>query len=433
MAISQYIGARYVPKFYENANNTSDWTANTQYEPLTIVTRNGNSYTSKKAVPASVGEPENNADYWASTGIYNQQVEQYRQEVQSLAQDVQDVEQEVQDVRQDTADAISALNNIDFIAGHILFISDSYITAVSPSWADIVGQRLGKVANTSYFISARGGTGFNAYVDGVNFTTLLNNAVVSDPDKISAVIVQGGSNDIYSANISGIENGITAFCNAAKTRFPNARIFIGMCDAWIDTAFNFGVRDTLYRNYQNGAASNGAFFLGATGSQLKLQKDTLLQSDLKHPTAAGMTALANETIANMLGQQLTTEMINNTQYYYKRSGDEVKITFYGNLNYTPDTVIDSLTCNGVSPVDIPCANGNVIISDDLERGEVMLSVVSGSNYYDVPAGMCFTHTGIRVYPFRMSDDHSNFLTISSVRQIVIRGGNTIYRPAHVIG
>lgn len=88
MSLRQYVGARYVPKFYEGPAG-SDWTANTQYEPLTIVTRNGNSYTSKKAVPASIGAPESNPDYWASTGIYNQQVEQYRQEVEQLASEVQ--------------------------------------------------------------------------------------------------------------------------------------------------------------------------------------------------------------------------------------------------------------------------------------------------------------------------------------------------------
>ena len=52
--VREYIGARYVPKFFENENNTPEWAPNVQYEPLTIVTYNQNSYTSKKPVPASV-------------------------------------------------------------------------------------------------------------------------------------------------------------------------------------------------------------------------------------------------------------------------------------------------------------------------------------------------------------------------------------------
>ena len=83
MATRQYIGARYVPKFYEGSNGT-EWTANTAYEPLTIVTRNGNSYTSKKLVPASVGAPESYPDYWASTGIYNAQIEGIRTDLLNL-------------------------------------------------------------------------------------------------------------------------------------------------------------------------------------------------------------------------------------------------------------------------------------------------------------------------------------------------------------
>ena len=66
----QYIGARYVPKFYTNSENTSDWSPNVIYEPLTIVTYLGNSYTSKKMVPAAIGNPADNAEYWAATGVY---------------------------------------------------------------------------------------------------------------------------------------------------------------------------------------------------------------------------------------------------------------------------------------------------------------------------------------------------------------------------
>lgn len=83
MANRQYIGARYVPKFYDGTNGT-EWDANVTYEPLTIVTYLSNSYTSKKTVPAGVGNPIDNPTYWASTGNYNAQVEQYRQEVVGL-------------------------------------------------------------------------------------------------------------------------------------------------------------------------------------------------------------------------------------------------------------------------------------------------------------------------------------------------------------
>lgn len=76
MAVTQYVGARYVPLFAEPL----EWDNTKTYEPLTIVYNNGNSYTSKQYVP--VGIEITNTHYWALTGNYNAQIEQYRDEVQ---------------------------------------------------------------------------------------------------------------------------------------------------------------------------------------------------------------------------------------------------------------------------------------------------------------------------------------------------------------
>lgn len=76
MAVRQYIGARYVPKFYEAEDHSANWQAGVIYEPLTIVMYNGNSYTSKKEVPSTIGEPSANPEYWVATGIYSAQVAQ---------------------------------------------------------------------------------------------------------------------------------------------------------------------------------------------------------------------------------------------------------------------------------------------------------------------------------------------------------------------
>lgn len=75
MAVTQYVGARYVPLFAEPL----EWDRNTAYEPLTIVYNNGNSYTSRQYVPS--GTDISNEAYWALTCNYNAQIEQYRAEV----------------------------------------------------------------------------------------------------------------------------------------------------------------------------------------------------------------------------------------------------------------------------------------------------------------------------------------------------------------
>ena len=76
MAVTQYVGARYVPLFADPL----EWDKTKAYEPLTIVYHTGNSYTSRQYVP--VGIEITNTAYWALTGNYNAQIEQYRAEVQ---------------------------------------------------------------------------------------------------------------------------------------------------------------------------------------------------------------------------------------------------------------------------------------------------------------------------------------------------------------
>lgn len=91
MATRQYIGARYVPLFADPA----EWDNTRTYEPLTIVMHQGNSFTSRQAVP--IGIDIDNSEYWAETGNWNSQVEAYRREVMTF-----------DDRIEDNADAIAA-------------------------------------------------------------------------------------------------------------------------------------------------------------------------------------------------------------------------------------------------------------------------------------------------------------------------------------
>lgn len=418
MATRQYIGARYVPKFYENSDGTAEWRSGVIYEPLTIVTWNGNSYTSKKVVPANIGNPSANPAYWVATGVFNEQLE--------------DVQERIAEIE----NSMSTDVNKDAFSGHILFIGDSYITALTPSYADHVGTALGKVRGESYFVNAQGGTGFAAYAETPrnNFTTLLNSAVVTDENLITAIFVEGGSNDIYTANVDNIETGITQFCEAARTRFPNARIFIGMCDGWIDAGFTETRRDVLYRYYQRGSALNGAFFLGATGNGLKIDRTNMLQSDLKHPSAAGMRDIAYRTMLGITGNGMVTHYLNNQQYYIKGDGDTVEAWFYNNYNqnYEGNERFE-ITCTGTNPINLDMPNGELTIVEDLIVDDIAVMLVSGNNYYLMRAKAHFTHTGMTIYPLDMNDDHTNFRTISAVRQVSIRAGVRMKRALHTVG
>lgn len=103
MAVREYIGARYVPIFDGAWDNTK------AYEPLTVVEYQGNSYTSRQAVPTDIAIT--NEQYWVQTGNYNAQVEAYRQEVLTfdgrITSNLHDIDQLTDDLQDETGNRIS--------------------------------------------------------------------------------------------------------------------------------------------------------------------------------------------------------------------------------------------------------------------------------------------------------------------------------------
>lgn len=79
---SQYVGARYVPKFADPI----EWDGAKAYENLIIVTYNNESYTSRCPVPPGIDIT--NERYWAKTGAYNAQLEQLKGSVEDLSSQV---------------------------------------------------------------------------------------------------------------------------------------------------------------------------------------------------------------------------------------------------------------------------------------------------------------------------------------------------------
>ena len=79
---SQYVGARYVPKFADPI----EWDGAKTYENLIIVTHNNESYTSRCPVPPGIDIT--NERYWAKTGAYNAQLEQLKEGVNDLSSQV---------------------------------------------------------------------------------------------------------------------------------------------------------------------------------------------------------------------------------------------------------------------------------------------------------------------------------------------------------
>lgn len=98
----QYIGARYVPIFGRGRGTSVDWDGGANaYEPLSIVYWQGDTYTSRRYVPAGIDITD--SDYWVITGRYNAQVEQYRQEVLGFSDRIDGAYAAVDGLRDDVA------------------------------------------------------------------------------------------------------------------------------------------------------------------------------------------------------------------------------------------------------------------------------------------------------------------------------------------
>lgn len=266
MAVTQYIGARYVPIIADPI----EWDSTRTYEPLTIVTYQGNSYTSRQYVP--IGIDISNESYWALTGNYNAQIEQYRTEVQTfdariasnaaniatntsdiadnaadiatnttnIAMNASDIASNAADIATNTANIATnaddiatnaaniatnagniatntadiATNTADIAAleavtaqRHMVVIGDSFSTpqgsqSNSDMWWYQVAQTLG-VTPHSY---AHNGSGFVRHYDTqTDFVSQLANAVADtafDNDEVAYVFFMGAINDAYMPDLA---------------------------------------------------------------------------------------------------------------------------------------------------------------------------------------------------------------------------------------
>ena len=141
MAVTQYIGSRYVPLFADPI----EWSSSNTYEPLTIVLHEGNSYTSKQAVPKDIDI--SNEAFWALTGNYNAQVEAYRRETAAAQATAEGAQADIDTILPKAAFANTTIKQ---------YVDDGYDEleqAVQRTYDLIEGKTLGLI-ETNYLMRA---------------------------------------------------------------------------------------------------------------------------------------------------------------------------------------------------------------------------------------------------------------------------------------
>lgn len=207
----QYVGARYVPKVM------GVWNKALQYEALSIVTYQGNSFTSKIPVPPNIDI--SNGTYWVNTGNYNAQVEAYRTETKQLKTDL----------NSETANRKNADKD------NILWIGDSYSVNYNHKLPNGVRDMLNA---KNWYEYSKGGAGFAGAWAGSSFNDLIeqakNELSASQKEMIKHVYIVGGAND-SSFDWTTLKPKVISTVNNARSSFPNAHVCFIFASAAYDT------------------------------------------------------------------------------------------------------------------------------------------------------------------------------------------------------
>lgn len=279
MAIRQYVGARYVPRF------TGLYDATQVYDALDVVDNGlGTSYIAKKTVPA--GTPLTDTDFWfiygASSGaIIN---------LQNQIGDISSLETLDKD---NLVDAINSVHDHRYI-----FIGDSYMHASGSNngWLDRLAPILG-ITSADYFDNSVGGAGFAVPEPERRFLRLLQDieSSITEPDLITDIVVLGGANDFLQTE-ADIVTAIAAFMSYAKSQYPKAKIKVGMI-AGTGATNSVGYRYArIARAYAN---CSPAEYLN--NLEYVFHNYSLISNDGIHPTNEGYEILTQKIASALNG------------------------------------------------------------------------------------------------------------------------------------
>lgn len=335
MAERQYIGARYVPVFADPV----EWDNVRQYEALTIVTHLGNSFTSRKPVPAGVDIT--NGEYWVNTGNYNEQVEVYRQQVEAVNADVEKLK-----------------NQVD--RSKYLFLGDSYASPVYGDWIKYAAAYLG----------LQSGEYWNLAQDGSNIASglwlgYIKNWVAANTTEIKnvgTIVCGGGINDSDATNFPKLADALQELISYCKNTFGNAVHVKLFYFGWaLDTSPIIAGRTANYRSVTQNAYSMCAKYGGEyiPGGETILHNRNYLDNDGLHPNTLGGQAIG-WIVAN--GCKVGANSVNNY-----RVAEVTPIN--GNVN---GAVMQYL-----------CNNVNTITFNELNIAFNTPVAIDGNNWVDV--------------------------------------------------
>ena len=398
--VRQYVGARYVPVFA----NPLEWSDTREYEPLTIVAYQGNSYTSMQYVPTGISIAD--TAYWALTGNFNAQVEAYRAEVRAFDDRINAnaaaINANAAAISANTAEisanatainanaAAIAQEKTDRTTNVMLAFGDSYgVDTVSqgPVWCEITANKLQATELHNYCVA---GATFNTTKEK-NFFVQVDKAIseIKNPEYVKYVGIVGGTND----GSNSIADAIVSLVAKINSAFPNAVIGIGLNAAKQDILSYGAKQKRIAALNLNGNFDTPVFIDSVVYTQLA---NGCMMDDNIHPTTKGSNrigTLMTCVLKGAIGSVVATNEAVNPQIISSdlRRLDSTmigrRIQYNGSINATSSSEIIDLTT--IYPDTI---NGSTYINDD--KVNIIGYITTGSsNYPSLRIKAAFTGVG----------------------------------------
>lgn len=414
----QYIGARYVPVLFNN-NGSSEWVSGRSYEAMTIVTYMNSSYISAKQVPANIGAPSQNPDYWILTGNYNGLLEEYHQEVEQAIDKIE-------------GNFGSEIYDKDY---GILCIGDSYFTGTAVSGYETpvtqIKNIFKKTNGVNFFTAAKGGAGFWCYNDNYIMEVVkayMAGGNISQPNKIRLCLIGLGYNDLMIldslslSNISQLSSKMQDFFYYLRTTFINAKIAVtNVNGGFLDVKPNYISLLEKYYCYETLAGKG--IYLGNTGNLLKLGDNRqLIANDKIHPTNYGAIHLGEYIAACLMGKSNLNYhwgLLRSTNYAFL---DNNILSVYYNMFYTESNFITSAGLMDGSHVVLEIDLGLNLIGNRIvvatKTDNIIVRTNTQTNVF--PAILELVDSKIKIKPIII--ENNNYLDAANVKSLKLNKG-----------
>lgn len=317
--VTQYIGARYVPLFADPL----EWDDDREYEPLTVVLHEGNSYTSRQHVPKGIDISD--TDFWAQTGNYDAQVEQYRQEVARLRVSVEAnteaIASEVERAKAaEKANADAIQEEIERATEAEKNIFNQYIPVFGDSWSDTGyheynwPSKLNGVLGIKIKNYAKASASFSNVSTRPQIITQVNAAKIDDSydhNAVKNVVMMGGINDWDSKiDFNTFYSNLKSTVEAAKNVFPNAKITVLTNNAY--PLSNDYMRHCV--TSVNKLTQDLAYVSAHSMFGWIFPDESYWEADGYHPTDSGSTILASDVLKVITGGEVNL-FSTSSQFY----------------------------------------------------------------------------------------------------------------------